>query len=64
MGFIGVAVGITVGILIYSQIEAMLDCKTVDTCERAKSIGWSVMGVLPVTMFFSLFSLFGGFRRT
>ena len=45
MGFIGIAVGLLVGILIYSEVEASIDCPVQATdpegyeaCARAKSI--------------------------
>ena len=49
LGFIGVAVGLIIGILIYSEVNAAIDCPTVAedadgnaACERAKSIAWTV----------------------
>ena len=70
MGFIGVAVGIVLGILIYSDVESAIDCPDEDdnaegneSCLRAKSIAWTVISILPITMFFGLFALFGGFSR-
>ena len=70
MGFIGVAVGLIIGILIYSEVEASIDCPDVtanpdgsEACTRAKSIAWTVISILPITMFFALFAIFGGFSR-
>jgi ABC-type lipoprotein release transport system permease subunit len=70
MGFIGVAVGLIIGILIYSEVEAAIDCPDVATnpdgneaCSRAKSIAWTVISILPISMFFALFAIFGGFSR-
>ena len=70
MGFIGVAVGLIIGILIYSEVEASIDCPAAATnaegneaCLRAKSIAWTVISILPITMFFALFAIFGGFSR-
>ena len=70
MGFIGVAVGLIIGILIYSEVAASLDCPAAATnadgneaCLRAKSIAWTVISILPITMFFALFAIFGGFSR-
>ena len=63
MGFIGVAVGLIIGILIYSEVNAAIDCPTVAddadgnaACERAKSIAWTVISILPISMFFALYS--------
>ena len=30
---------------------------------RAESTAWTVLGILPVTFFFSLFAVFGGIRQ-
>ena len=70
MGFIGVAVGLVIGILIYSEVEQAIDCPDSATnadghtaCTRAKSIAWTVISILPITMFFALFAIFGGFSK-
>ena len=70
MGFIGVAVGLIIGILIYSEVEQAIDCPNAATnadgntaCTRAKSIEWTVISILPISMFFALFAIFGGFSR-
>lgn len=70
MGFIGVAVGLIIGILIYSEVEQAIDCPNVtlnpdgnSACTRAKSIAWTVISILPISMFFALFAIFGGFSR-
>ena len=70
MGFIGVAVGLIIGILIYSEVEAAIDCPPIATnpdgneaCTRAKQIAWTVISILPISMFFALFAIFGGFSR-
>jgi ABC-type lipoprotein release transport system permease subunit len=72
MGFIGVAVGLIIGILIYSEVEQAIDCPNAaagesqdgqEACERAKQIAWTVISILPISMFFALFAIFGGFSR-
>jgi len=69
MGFIGVAVGLIIGILIYSEVEKVIDCPNTDNpdgntaCLRAKSISWTVISILPISMFFALFAIFGGFQK-
>ena len=70
MGFTGVAVGLIIGILIYSEVEQAIDCPNAATnadgntaCTRAKSIAWTVISILPISMFFALFAIFGGFSR-
>ena len=75
MGLIGAIVGLIIGILIFSEISSAIDCPgdgantdgTDDTsaqgyaeCNRAKATAWTVLGILPVTFFFSLFAIFGG----
>mgnify|MGYP004139622811 CR=1 FL=1 len=35
-----------------------------DACTRAKQIAWTVISILPISMFFALFAIFGGFSRT
>ena len=70
MGFIGVAVGILIGVFIYSEVEVAVDCPEVATdpdgnagCLKAKGLTWSVIGILPIALFFGLFTIFGGFNR-
>ena len=70
MGFIGVAVGLIIGILIYSEVEEAIDCPDATTnadgntaCVRAKQIAWTVISILPISMLFALFAIFGGFSR-
>ncbi|MAF44087.1 MAG: hypothetical protein CMI54_08035 [Parcubacteria group bacterium] len=70
MGFIGVAVGLIIGILIYSEVEAAIDCPDSvansaghEACSRAKGIAWTVISILPISMFFALFAIFGGFSK-
>ena len=65
MGFIGVAVGLIIGIMIYSEVEpdAATNADGNTACTRAKSIAWTVISILPITMFFALFAIFGGFSK-
>ena len=70
MGFIGVAVGIMIGVFIFTEVETSVDCpdETANPggyagCQKAKSLSWAVMGILPIAMFFGLFTLFGGFNQ-
>jgi ABC-type lipoprotein release transport system permease subunit len=58
MGFIGVAVGLIIGILIYSEVEAAIDCP-----DAATNADGTVISILPISMFFALFAIFGGFSR-
>ena len=90
-GFIGAAIGIIIGILVFGQIVAAVNCpgevggigtdgKTITSgtaddlkgdnvqgykeCQSAKNTAWTVLGILPITLFFVLFSIFGAFGRS
>ena len=83
-GFIGAAIGIIIGILVFGQIVAAVNCpgevgstvngETLTTeapdtqgfkeCQSAKTTAWTVLGILPITLFFVLFSIFGAFGRS
>ena len=85
-GFIGAAIGIIIGILVFGQIVAAVACPgeigtigadgseikgepVTDTvgykeCTSAKNTAWTVLGILPITLFFVLFSIFGAFGRS
>tara|TARA_Y100001949_G_scaffold173329_1_gene178721 strand:+ start:1060 stop:1296 length:237 start_codon:yes stop_codon:yes gene_type:complete len=70
MGFIGVALGIVIGVFIFTEVEASVDCPPSSQnpdgfagCQKAKSLSWAVIGILPIAMFFGLFTLFGGFNQ-
>ena len=74
MAFIGAAVGLMIGILIFSEVSEAIDCPDVESsaglsigdanfgtteCEDAKDTAWTVIGILPVALFFALFAIFG-----
>ena len=101
--FIGAAIGIIIGILVFGQIVTAVDCpgevgtqyqgkevkragyygaadkdgpewdsdatkatlkiQGYDECVSAKNTAWTVLGILPITLFFVLFSIFGAFGR-
>ena len=70
MGFIGAAIGLVIGIMVFGEIENSIECPDSATneignesCTKAKGITWSVIGILPIAMFFGLFALFGGFNQ-
>ena len=86
-GFIGAAIGIIIGILVFGQIVAAVACPgeagTIGSdgstvaqgstdestvgykeCTSAKNTAWTVLGILPITLFFVLFSIFGAFGRS
>ena len=74
LAFIGAAVGLLIGILIFSEVSEAIDCPAVKSsaglvigdanfgtteCEDAKDTAWTVIGILPVALFFALFAIFG-----
>lgn len=68
MGTVGAAIGIVIGILIYSSVTTNVSCPNATTdptgntqCTNAKNTGWSVLGILPTTLFFGLFYIFRNF---
>jgi len=70
MGFIAMAVGLMVGIFIFSSIEESIDCPDATTnadgnevCLRATHLAWVVMGILPISLFIAVFTAFGGLKN-
>jgi uncharacterized membrane protein len=78
LSFIGAAVALLIGILIYSNISNSITCPAVlvtknsfgnvtlstdanasNACNSAKNTAWTVIGILPVALFFALFAIFG-----
>ena len=68
LAFVGAAVALLIGILIFSEVSDAIDCPTNLTgdadfgtteCEDAKDTAWTVIGILPVALFFALFAIFG-----
>jgi len=68
LAFIGAAVALLIGILIFSEVSAAIDCPTnpngsqaqgYTECNNAKDTAWTVIGILPVALFFALFAIFG-----
>ena len=68
LSFIGAAVGLLIGILIFSSVSDAIDCPHSGTgdaafgtteCDNAKDTAWTVIGILPVALFFALFAIFG-----
>lgn len=69
MATVGGALGIIVGILIFSSVATSIDCPNSTTdeqgntaCTTAKNTAWTVLGILPVGLFFGLFYLFKMFQ--
>ena len=64
LAFIGAAVALLIGILIFSQVSSSIDCPLITEqgrteCNNAKDTAWTVIGILPVALFFALFAIFG-----
>jgi len=65
MGFIGCAVALFIGIMIFSSVSESIDCSdltnnvTQAKCNEVKDISWTVIGLVPLALFFVLFLLFG-----
>lgn len=62
LAFIGAAVALLIGILIFSEVSDAISCPTGQgsiECENAKDTAWTVIGILPVALFFALFAIFG-----
>jgi len=74
LAFVGAAVGLLIGILIFSEVSDAIDCPINGTlgdaqfgtteCEDAKDTAWTVIGILPVALFFALFAIFGALNPT
>ena len=68
MAFMIASVGALIGFLIFSGVESAIDCgdmmnsPMLTQCENAKNMAWLVIGILPIALFFSVFSMFGGFN--
>ena len=70
MGFVGSAIGLVIGIMVFSEVEDSITCPDATTdadgneaCSKAKGISWSVVAIFPITLFFALFTIFGGFSK-
>jgi uncharacterized membrane protein len=69
MGFVGVGVGLLVAMFIIGAVDNGIACtdinntKGAQNCQKVKDNIWVVMGIMPITLFFVLFNLFGGSMR-
>ena len=70
LGFVGMAVGLIVGIFIFSAVEESIDCPDAtinpdgsESCARATQLAYVVMGIMPISMFIVIFSAFGGMQN-
>jgi len=65
MGIIGASIAMIIGVLIFSAVEESIDCEIMNEeiaqdCKDAKNTAWLVISILPITLFFVLFQIFGG----
>jgi len=62
LSFILAAIAMIIGILAFNEFEQNIPCPThpsgQQACENGKSIGWTVVSIFPVTLFFGLTALF------
>ena len=70
LGFIGLAVGLIIGIFIFSAVEDSITCPDETTqqggnesCTRATQIAWTVIGIFPISLFMTIFTIFGGISK-
>lgn len=65
MAFIGASVALLIGIMIISQVSDTIVCpanndQLATACQNAKDTAWTVIGILPIALFFAMFAIFGG----
>lgn len=58
------AIALIIGILIWNEMSEGLECPDIIdnpdgnlACERGKSVGWVVISIFPLTLFFGLMAL-------
>jgi len=65
-GAVGALVGFLIVMLVFSAISDSIDCESLsnsevqESCESALNTSWIVISILPIALFFCLFTLFGG----
>lgn len=65
LAFIGASVGLLIGIMIFGEVSNVVDCESLPEnlrveCNNALDTTWTVIGILPVALFFAIFVIFGG----
>ena len=66
MGIVGLAVGLVIAMFIFGAVDNGINCADIvnstgeDNCNDTKNNAWIVLGILPITLFFVLFRIFGG----
>ena len=64
MAFIGAAIALMIGMLIFAEVDNTIICPEEGSfgnieCENAKDTAWTVIAILPIALFFALFAIFG-----
>lgn len=66
VGVIGAMIALIIGIVLFSEMQELVDCDSLgnsriqEQCQSALDVGWVVIGILPIALFFTLFMVFGG----
>lgn len=66
LSIIGATVGLLVVVLLFSAITDEINCDSLsnsevkESCETALSTTWIVLAILPIALFFAMYSIFGG----
>lgn len=63
ISFIVSAVALFVGIFVFAGVDDAFVCTGIgaDSCEQGKATAWTVVGIFPIVLFFSLFTILGSF---
>ena len=66
MAFVGASVALLIGIMIFTQVDDVINCNDPNfseelkkECDQAKDTAWTVIGILPIALFFAIFAIFG-----
>jgi len=65
MATMGATVGLLIAILVFTTVTDSIDCDSLPEeasleCNSAVSTSWLVVSILPIALFFCLFTIFGG----
>ena len=67
IAFVVASIGLVFGVAVVNSVTENIDCPDPNTyadgaeaCESAKSSAFTVIGILPVALFFAIYMIFGG----
>ena len=65
MGFIGAAIAMLILITLFSAVDDSIVCPSINStagqqCEQVKSHTWTIVAIMPIALFFVLFTMMGG----